>query len=65
MPKVTLTLDVPCCSGCPCHDIDGGPGPVMVCNHPRAPDHGYIISHPECDTGFPQKCPFREEGFVA
>lgn len=37
---------------------------IMTCEHPDAPgpDHapdykGYIISHPDCDTGFPKKCP--------
>lgn len=31
------------CDNCPLRGIDGGPGPVMVCEHPNAPDMGYII----------------------
>jgi len=29
---------------------------VMVCDHPDA-ESPYIISHPECREGFPEKCP--------
>ena len=32
------------CEECPYRGIDGGPGPVMTCNHPAAEDYGYIIS---------------------
>lgn len=31
------------CDKCPLRGIDGGPGPVMVCEHPDAEDTGYII----------------------
>lgn len=55
--KVTLEKEVRFCRECPYFGMDGGPGPVMVCEHPKAPDQGYIISHPVCDTGFPEKCP--------
>ena len=41
--------------------LEGGPSPIMVCKHPKAPDQGYIISHPDCDTGFPKQCPLRNE----
>lgn len=52
--KKTITR---CFHECPYFDLDGGPGPMMVCTHPDAPDRGYIISHPYCDEGFPNKCP--------
>ena len=45
-----------CYHNCEYFGIDGGPGPVMVCNHPDAEDC-YIISHAECTKGFPIKCP--------
>jgi hypothetical protein len=46
-----------CYHECPHFELDGGPGPVMTCSHPDAPNSGYIISHPDCDNGFPKKCP--------
>jgi hypothetical protein len=36
------------CDDCQLRGIDGGPSPVMVCEHPEATDMGYIIS---CDSG--------------
>ena len=55
-----------CRDDCPYSSDDGGyPGPVMVCDHPRANETGGdhlgrgVICHPECDTGFPNKCPLR------
>jgi len=56
-----------CYQDCPYFDIDGGPGPVMTCNHPKTialsdkigTEAFYIISHPDCDTGFPKKCPLK------
>ena len=50
-----------CYQECPYFGLEGGPGPVMVCKHPKAEDGGYIISHPQCDTGFPKKCPIVKE----
>lgn len=35
---------IACCDDCELRGIDGGPGPVMVCNHPEATDRGYIIN---------------------
>lgn len=32
------------CGECRHRGSDGGPGPVMVCEHPAAPDSGYIIA---------------------
>ena len=32
-------------------------GDVMICKHPDAEDKGYIITYPECMTGFPANCP--------
>lgn len=53
--RVTIELER-CRNQCPYFGIDGGPGPVMVCDHPEAPSP-YIVSHPECDDGFPEECP--------
>ena len=53
-----------CYHECPHFGIDGGPGPVMVCQHPFFNGKGYegcIISHPECDEGFPKDCPLLKE----
>lgn len=51
-----------CYQNCTFFHLDGGPGPVMCCTHPECPvvagaPKGYIISHPECQTGFPDLCP--------
>jgi len=55
-----------CYHQCPHFGVDGGPSGPMMCNHPEIEkkyeetrDIGvfYIISHPECDEGFPKKCP--------
>lgn len=32
------------CDDCPLRGIDGGPSPVMVCEHREAADMGHIIS---------------------
>jgi len=61
--EVTFTKKIKrCYHECPYFDTDGGPGSVMVCTHPDAgklgDGLGYgIIHHPECDNGFPSKCP--------
>ena len=38
---------------------------VMICEHPAAPKEngckGLIIEHPDCDQGFPKKCPLIKE----
>lgn len=43
--------------------LDGGPGAVMYCGHPDLKADSftdrYIISHPQCQTGVPEKCPLR------
>lgn len=58
--KVVIVYSVErCYHTCPHFGLDGGPGAVMICNHPQAPDSGHIISHPDCETGFPAKCPLR------
>lgn len=40
---------------------DGSSGPAMVCSHPDVPEDPYIISHPDCDNGFPKLCPLIKE----
>lgn len=50
--------NVACCDECPLRGIDGGPGPVMVCDHPEAEDMGYIISWDEnAENRISKKCP--------
>jgi hypothetical protein len=49
-----------CYHECPHFSLDGGPSSVMYCVDPSFAGRGYdafIISHPECDEGFPRKCP--------
>lgn len=48
-----------CYHTCPYFTLDGGPSPCMVCGHPSLKDwEGFgIISHPDCDDGFPKDCP--------
>ena len=69
--KVTIPAKIVeisrCYHECPHFGLDGGPSPAMICNHPFWNDKeaysGFIISHPECDTGFPSACPlFGENG---
>lgn len=56
--EVTYTKKISrCYHTCPYFDLEGGPGPIMVCNHPDLSDGRGIITHPECDDGFPPKCP--------
>jgi hypothetical protein len=45
------------CNDCP---YKSNESEIMVCTHPSSNKNQYIkyiISHPECDTGFPQDCP--------
>jgi hypothetical protein len=51
--KIIVDIDH-CWNACPYNGLDFN---VMTCDHPQAPNNGYIISHPECDTGFPEDCP--------
>lgn len=52
----TITKEITCCyHECP-YFMGGGCGSIMICTHPEA-ENMYIISHPECDIGFPQECP--------
>ncbi len=54
-----------CYHECPYFKLEGGPSPVMYCGHPALNQANqeavFIISHPDCDTGFPKKCPLRTE----
>jgi len=43
-----------CFHQCPYFSNNGN---EMVCEHPKAEDNGYIISHPQCTIGFPNQCP--------
>lgn len=43
-----------CWNTCPHYGLDMN---TMVCNHPEAENSGYIIEHPQCMNGFPDKCP--------
>ncbi len=58
-----------CYHTCPYFSLDGGPSPTMCCSHPHWNDKGayagFIISHPQCDDGFPDECPLlKENGIV-
>lgn len=58
-----------CYHTCPHFALDGGPSSIMYCSHPYWNDKGSyagcIISHPQCDTGFPDQCPLlKENGIV-
>jgi hypothetical protein len=59
--KMIVEKEIENCNQCPFHGIDGGTGPAMICKHPSIDntklENAYVISHPECDTGFPEKCP--------
>ena len=61
--QVTITKEISrCYHECPYFQLDGGPGPVMYCAHPTFKGYeGFIISHPDCDDGFPEKCPLLKE----
>lgn len=66
IPARTVEIDR-CYHTCPYFTLEGGPGPIMVCSHPFWNDKdayaGCIISHPECDDGFPSLCPlFKDNG---
>lgn len=46
-----------CYYDCPYFELDTN---VMICGHPNLKTeytNVAIISHPECDVGFPEKCP--------
>lgn len=65
---------VECCYECPMKSTDGGgPGPVMVCEHPLfdwarkvaenkggyfSPYNAAILNNTEYRNGFPDLCPF-------
>jgi hypothetical protein len=58
-----------CYHECPFFGLEGGPSPTMCCQHPywnnKGAYAGCIISHPECDNGFPPQCPlFQENGMI-
>lgn len=43
-----------CWEQCPYYTREGN---MMVCDHPKAPDSGLIITTDNCRNGFPPKCP--------
>lgn len=53
-----------CYHECPYFKLDGGPSSIMVCGHPSLSEGSYdevcIISHPDCMSGFPEKCPLKK-----
>jgi hypothetical protein len=57
-----------CYHTCPHFRLDGGPSPAMCCSHPywddKGPYAGFIISHPQCDAGFPDHCPLLKENGI-
>ena len=68
--KTTKRTIERCYHDCPHFYLDGGPGPVMACGHPDTEARYeklknlaeiYIISHPNCDNGFPERCPLLPE----
>lgn len=49
-----------CREACPFFHKDGGPDNLLICKHPRLTGAWCgcgIIKPPDCDTGFPEKCP--------
>ena len=60
--KVEIEVEVGKCEDCHFRGIDGGPGPVMVCEHPDATGLGYIISwNNERTRRFSDECPLDDE----
>ena len=57
---ITKTI-TKCYHSCPYFGLEGGgPGQCMICEHPSFTPgtyEGAIISHPDCDNGFPEECP--------
>jgi len=43
IPPPSPPFGTTACGKCKYRDIDGGPSPAMTCEHPDAPDHGYIV----------------------
>jgi hypothetical protein len=62
---VSFTKEISrCYHECPYFGLDGGPSPTMICNHPSFSRYeGCIISHPDCDEGFPKACPLLPENY--
>jgi len=57
--KRTITKKINhCYQCCPYFGIESGSDSVMKCEHPDAPNP-YIVSHPECQRGFPKRCPLK------
>ena len=61
--ETNKTFEVTSCGSCPLRTTDGGgPGPVMICGHPKWEGRGYdaaIVSWTTMDS-FPEKCPLKE-----
>ena len=54
-----------CYHACPFFGLDGGPGPVMYCQHPSFTDYeGFIINQSNCHGRVPDECPLRKEPAV-
>lgn len=62
--NITFVFSVSTCSQCPYKSDDGcRPGSIIVCTHPQIEKTSGdrlgrgVITYPECDDGFPPKCP--------
>ena len=63
--KTHKTVRVRSCYMCPLRTIDGAPGSVMICDHPKwtpGTYEGAIITH-ENLGGIPEKCPLKENDY--
>ena len=64
--KIKFIFSITKCAECPYKSDDGCyPGPAMVCMHPQVEKtcgdrlgRG-VVYRPDCDIGFPPKCPLR------
>lgn len=60
MVKIKVEKEIERCCDCPFYIMHGGPGSVMICNHPsvKTMEEAYdLVSHLICNVSFPDKCP--------
>ena len=58
--QITIKTIKKCFHSCPYFEIEAGMTKAMICTNKEAP-YKHIISHPECDNGFPKLCPLIKE----